>query len=319
MRCVTGAFSVDRPVRVGVVTVTYNSAPVIRDFMASMLQQESADFVLYIIDNNSSDDTLNLLSHYSDSRIVVIPNRANLGVAEGNNIGIRAALKNECEFILLINNDTVFDSNLLTALIRGISQYECGMIVPKILYFDDPGKIWSAGGYFSGLRGSSMHFGCGQRDRGQFDLPKAVSYSPTCCMLIKREVFHRIGLMDPDYFVYFDDTDFCWRAHKAGVKLFYLSAVQLKHKVGSSTGAISNFNVRYHTRNHVYYVLKNYSRLRAFFYCSAYYFYIFGSYLCVCWCPKRYWTAQKAFWEGISVYLSRGDRIKRTLAPTGIQ
>jgi GT2 family glycosyltransferase len=293
---------------IGIVTVTYNSARVIRGFMDSLLAQTHSEFRLYVIDNASSDETMTLLADYPDSRMAVIRNRENVGVAEGNNLGIRAALKDDCAFVLLLNNDTVFDSDLLSELVEGLRKHGSEMVVPKIVFFDEPDKIWSAGGYFSTLHGSSRHFGSVQKDDGRFDQPRAVSYNPTCCMLIKREVFDRVGLMDANYFVYFDDTDFCWRAHRAGVKLFYLPAARLKHKVSSLTGGMSSFTVRYHTRNHVYYFLKNYPRWRALFYCPAYYVYIFGEYLLVLRHPKQFWVAQKAFWEGISLFNSSRAR-----------
>jgi GT2 family glycosyltransferase len=270
--------------------------------------QTHSEFSLYLIDNASSDETLITLGNYRDSRVNIIRNRDNVGVAEGNNLGIRAALRDGCGFVLLLNNDTVFDSHLLSRLLEGLRSHDSDMVVPKIVFFDEPDRIWSAGGYFSALHGSSRHFGFVQKDDGRFDQARAVSYNPTCCMLIKREVFDRVGLMDANYFVYFDDTDFCWRAHRAGVKLFYLPAARLKHKVSSLTGVQSSFTIRYHTRNHVYYFLKNYSRWRAFFYCPAYYLYILGEHLFILRRPKSYWVAQKAFWEGISLFNSSRAR-----------
>ena len=289
---------------VGVVTVTYNSAAVIRDFMESLLKQSDQSFVLYVVDNASSDDTLALLSEYSDPRIVIIRNPANVGVAEGNNIGIRAALSDGCASVLLINNDTVFGPDLISKLQEGLGKYRCQMIVPKILYFDPPDKIWSAGGAFSRLRGRSRHLGFGQKDNGQFDQPREVEYSPTCCMLIRREVFERIGIMDPKYFVYFDDADFCLRAHRASVKLVYFPGTHLYHKVSSLIGHRSELSLRYVTRNHVYYVLKNYRFPQLLYYlpvCQAHI-------LVRCWFAKNmakgFLIAQKAFWEGISVFRS---------------
>ncbi len=303
---------------VGVVTVTYNSGSVIDDFMNSILKQTYGDFILYVVDNASSDDTLRRLAEYRDVRIVPIPNEVNAGVAEGNNIGIQAALKDGCGFVLLINNDTLFEPNLISKLADGLREHEGDMAVPKILFFDDPKKIWCAGGYFNALRGTGSHFGLGRKDDGRFDRAKAVGYSPTCCMLIKREVFDRVGLMDPSYFLYFDDTDFCLRAYRAGVKLFYLPSARLRHKVSSLTGGNSSSSIRYITRNHVYYLLKHYSRWQIFLYFPVFYIYILGKYLLLLRRPRLFWTAQKAFWEGISLFLANLERSKRTLEPTGV-
>ncbi len=303
---------------VGVVTVTYNSTSVIDDFAKSLLKQTYADFVLYVVDNASSDGTLSHFDGYQDPRIVLIRNQNNVGVAEGNNIGIRAALKDGCHSVLLINNDTVFDSDLLEKLTAGLGEHKCDMVVPKILFFDEPDKIWCAGGYFNTWRGCGNHFGMGDKDNGQFDSARAVGYSPTCCMLIKREVFDRVGLMDSTYFLYFDDTDFCLRARKAGVRLFYHPSARLRHKVSSLTGVTSSFALRYTTRNHVYYVLKHCSPQWVLFYLFAFYIYLPAKYLVFLGHPKLFWVTQKAFWEGISLFVSNCERSRRIPEPTRI-
>jgi GT2 family glycosyltransferase len=305
------------PGLVGVVTVTYNSATVLCDFMASVSKQSHPEFILYLVDNASSDSTLALADKFRGQRVTVIRNHANVGIAQGNNIGIRAALHDGCSSVLLINNDTVFDATLFSDLADGLLQYECDMVVPKILHFDDPQKIWSAGGYFSGLRNSALHYGYNRQDDVQFNVPKVVAYSPTCCTLIKRKVFDRVGLMDANYFVYFDDTDFCLRAYRSGVRMYYLPSAVLRHRVGSLTNHQSTFTVRYYTRNHVYYTLKNYPRWRSVLFCFAYYPYISAKYLLVMHSAKFFRVAQDAFWEGIALFASRMPRSSRAMKPTG--
>ena len=290
---------------VGIVTVTFNSAGVISGFMESLLKQTHSDFILYIIDNASFDQTLQKVAEYSDSRIVLMRNATNVGVAEGNNIGIREALKDGCTSVLLINNDTVFDSQLLGTLTNAFARYGCGMVVPKILYFDDPKRIWCAGGYFIRLRGSARHFGHRRRDSGAFDQPRLVEYAPTCCMLIARDVFTRIGLMDANYFAYFDDTDFCYRANEAGITLLYLPSARLLHKVSSLTGDGSDFTNRYAVRNHIYYCLKHFPKWKLVLFFPAYQLHLFSKFLVLCRKPQTFLMAERAFWEGIRLFRSR--------------
>ena len=84
-------------------------------------------------------------------------------------------------------------------------------------------------------------------------------YAPTCCMLVRREVFDRIGLMDERYFVYWDDTDFCYRMYKAGLRLMCDSTVMMTHKVSSLTGGVaSDFFIKFHHRNQIYYARKHF-------------------------------------------------------------
>lgn len=297
--------------RVGIVTVTYNSGEVIRDFLSSIQHQTYRDFILYVVDNASSDGTLFRLSEAKDARVVILCQEANVGVAEGNNIGIRAALKDNCKLVLLLNNDTVFGPELLSGLIAGIDDFKCDMIVPKILYFDQPNKIWCAGGYFSEVRASARHFGKDQADDGGFDEARSVTYSPTCCMLIRCSTFDRIGLMDPNYFVYFDDTDFCHRAHGAGLKLFYLPTVRLLHKVSSLTKCESDFYYFYTIRNHVYYILKQLPRWQVFLFFPAYQLHITAKFLIWLRKPRVFILAQKAFWKGVVLFLDSSRQKNR--------
>ncbi|PYV68331.1 MAG: glycosyltransferase family 2 protein, partial [Acidobacteria bacterium] len=112
----------DKPKLIGVVTVTYNSGTVIRDFLDSMLKQSHTDFVLYVVDNASSDDTVAIVATYRDPRVLTIRNSENLGVAEGNNVGIRAALRDGFASVLLINNDTIFDCDVISKLFNGLGK-----------------------------------------------------------------------------------------------------------------------------------------------------------------------------------------------------
>jgi GT2 family glycosyltransferase len=292
---------------IGVVTVTFNSSAVISGFMNSLLKQTYRDFVLYMIDNASSDDTLARLADYEDPRIVVIPNSSNLGIAEGNNVGIRAALKDQCASVLLINNDTEFDCSLLSDLSIGLAKNKCDMVVPKILYFDEPHKIWCAGGYFSTVRGATRHYGFNSTDRGQFDEPRAVNYSPTCCMLINKDVFSRVGLMDANYFVYFDDTDFCHRAYRRKIKLFYIPSTRLLHKVSSLTGSDSDFSAHYCIRNHVYYILKHFPARRILL-LPIYQLYLIAKSIIPLHRKRGLRFSQRAFWEGIALFRSKGPQ-----------
>jgi GT2 family glycosyltransferase len=245
---------------IGIVTVTYRSATILEPFLDSLDRQSYRNFALYAIDNASNDQSVCMLQEPRTFPVHVIANSKNEGVAEGNNQGIRAALAAGCEYILLMNNDTEFGPDLLEVLDRKIRAEHADMIVPKMLYYEPNDVIWCAGGTFRFWRGySGEHYGMGERDAGQHDRMRRIEYAPTCCMLIRREVFTAIGEMDSRYFVYFDDTDFCFRAHRAGVRLLYVPEPKLYHKVSSLTGGDTTpFALRYLTRNHVYFLLKHF-------------------------------------------------------------
>jgi GT2 family glycosyltransferase len=245
--------------KIGVVTVTYNSQEVLQEFLGSLAPQTYKNFVVYIVDNASRDQTLEMARKWTALPVVVLANTENLGVAEGNNQGIRSALKDGCECVLLLNNDTVFPADFVAHLYAGLDRYKCDMTTARMYYHQSPNVLWCAGGHFQPWLGYRIqHDGENKKDVGQYNQPRCVSYTPTCCLLVRRSVFDRVGLMDSRYFVYSDDVDFLYRCLKQGASLWYVPDARLWHKVGSLTGgAISNFVLRYIARNRVYFLRKN--------------------------------------------------------------
>ncbi len=264
----------DKVQRVGVVTVTYNSADVLPEFFDSITRQSFQNFILYVVDNASKDESVKMAQSLGDPRIRIVANAENLGVAEGNNQGIRAALADGCDAVLLLNNDTVFPAELFAELCAGLDRRGCAMTTPKMFYFDRPDVLWAAGGYFQKHYGyRALHYGDGQRDAGQWDTERIVSYAPTCCLLIRKEVFADVGEMDTRYFVYGDDVDFLYRAWHAGHRIWYLPQSRLWHKVNSLTGTMSNFTIRYCTRNRIYFLYKHLARPHAAAWYGLYWIY----------------------------------------------
>lgn len=248
--------------KIGIVTVLYNSESVLEEFFQTLDQQTEHDFTLYVIDNASKDKSLELSQRLAETvnfPCVFFPEKENWGVAKGNNIGINAALKDNCEYILLANNDIVLLPDTIKDLLNGMNEMRADMAIPKI-YFHDTGLIWCAGGKFNWLMGDTANIGERIKDVGQFDENSYTDYAPTCFMLMKRSVIEDVGLMDEKYFVYFDDTDFVYRAvRKLHKKLAYIPKSVLSHKVSSCTGFASDFTTYMLSRNVIYFARKHFS------------------------------------------------------------
>ena len=243
--------------KIGVVTILYNSAAVLPDFFQSIEHQNYTNFIVYCVDNASSDGSVEMCQK-RQGPYITIANKENLGVAAGNNQGIRAAVQDGCEYVLLLNNDVVFGPQMFEELLEGLHKHDADMATPKIFYHDRPSVIWCAGGGFNALAGfRQIHRGDGEQDGAKFSSDLRVEYSPTCCVLMKRDLFQTVGVMDERYFVYWDDTDWMLRAKRAGAKLWFLHGPQLWHKVSSLTGGTSEFTLYYSTRNHAYYFYKH--------------------------------------------------------------
>jgi len=251
--------------KVGVVTITYNSANVLQSFLNCIWKQTYDNLVLYVVDNSSFDDTRSILKKTNDSRLVIIENDTNLGVAKANNQGIDKAISEECQNILLINNDVEFELTLIEKLVKAQHNNTCSIVVPKMMYFDNPEHIWYAGSWFIKNKAYlPIHRGMKDVDQGQYDEIIEVEYAPTCCLLVKKAVFQDVGMMDEKYFVYFDDTDFSYRVWKDGRhKILYYPYVEFYHKVGSLTHSLNkkgkrtyrgDFFIRQNVRNHIYFL-----------------------------------------------------------------
>lgn len=289
---------------IGVVTVTYNSGAVLRDFLRCMAVQTHSEFLLFAVDNASKDDTVRILSECSDVRLRIIANGDNRGFAEGSNQGIRAALDAGCASVLLLNNDTEFDAPLIAQLDEGLRVHRVDMTCPKMMYYDEPKRIWAAGGAFQPWLGyRSIHFGEREMDRGQYDRARLITFVPACCVLIRKEVFEKVGLLDARYFVYVEDVDFMYRAMKAGVTLMYLPEAKLLHKVGRlSGGEDSPFNIRYCTRNRAFFMLRHFGLTRALVMLVIYQVYFAAGLLCGRFSLKAYGIKERATGEGIRMW-----------------
>jgi GT2 family glycosyltransferase len=258
------------PGKIGVVTVLFNSELVLPEFFTSITAQTYRNFTVFTIDNASQDASTTICQRHPELCSLIV-NNDNRGVAAANNQGIAAALDSGCEFVLLLNNDVCFGSELFAQLVDGLRSHSCNMVTPAIFYYDAPEIIWCAGGTFKrwmGERPSHLHKD--QRITSLSPRSRQVDFTPTCCVLIHKAVFARIGLMDERYFVYWDDTDFMLRARRAGLKLLLLPNARLWHKVSALTGSRSEFTLYYATRNHAYYLRKHLPFLLSMAWCLIY-------------------------------------------------
>jgi GT2 family glycosyltransferase len=250
--------------KIGLVTVLFNSDNVLEGFFKSLSAQTFKDYHLYLVDNTPNATTDAIIKRLgeqlpvSDSTHIRNPN--NVGVAKGNNQGIALSIASGSTHTLLLNNDIEFDQrNMLSDIYQYSVAHHESIIVPKI-YFYDSRKIWLAGGRFSPMKGIAHHIGIGEDDGPAYDTPEYFNYSPTCFMLLDNKVFQSIGLMDEQYFVYYDDTDFVYRATQKGFKIYYMPSLKVLHKVSSSTGGgESLFSIYYSTRNRIFFIRKNFS------------------------------------------------------------
>lgn len=211
----------------------------------SLLEDKSYKVNTLLVDNGSREDELaQLKSFLHDPRnkkkfhlddIKLIENRRNLGFAKGNNVGIKRALQEGADFILILNNDTEMRMNFLKNLIRLDMPISSPVVVFKECK-DKPGLMYDLGGFVNWTTGRTYHLNAYKEEAGKFKSQKYidVDYVAGCSMLVKREVFEKIGLLDETYFIYFEDVDFCISARNKGYKVIVDPKSTIYHKLGGS-------------------------------------------------------------------------------------
>lgn len=216
----------------------------------SLLRNDYKNFRVVVIDNHSEDESYEKLLEWcrGRDRASVFQTKANLGFAGGNNVGIKYALENNAEYILLLNNDTVVTDNFLSSLTKTAKEEDPGIMGGKILYHSDD-RIWYLGGKMSWLRGGAYHPGKGRTDRKIAKKPFEVDFITGCMMLIKRDVFEKIGFLDESYFLYNEDADYCMKAFKAGIKMSVNPNSVIYHKERSTDGGWKPYHIYYLIRN----------------------------------------------------------------------
>ena len=244
----------------GVVTVTFNAAGHLQQFLDCCVAQQPGDFEMLVIDNASGDESVSMVNALRDARIKVLANDSNVGYAAACNQGIQYFAERGIEEILFINNDTVFDATLFEELRQQRRTHQADAITPRITYFSKPDHNWYAGGRFVFWKGfQGEHVGEGELHAAGDAAPRWTEVAPGCCILFASSVFRRLGPFDERYFVYFEDTDYFIRMQRAGLRLLYAPGIVLMHKVSLSTGGpASAFSIRYYQRNQIYLLRKHF-------------------------------------------------------------
>jgi len=254
-----------------IVILNWNGFKDTSELLESLSEVTYRNYKVVIIDNNSLKYEVEQLDKNYGDKTHIIYCEENLGFSGGNNVGIKYSLESNADYILLLNNDVIVEPNFLEILLNKFNtDSKSGVVAPRINYFNEPNKIWTEGGKISRIRGS----GFAVSDKLETEIPQTdrnVNFVSGCCMLIKREVFRNVGLFDERYFLYVEDTDFCYRLNKAGYKIYVTPRSKIYHKVNRS--AIKNFSelpLYYTTRNRLYFAKKNFP---AFFPLTSLYIY----------------------------------------------
>lgn len=235
------------------VVINYNGEKFIGRCLESIKKQSYKNFEIILVDNGSSDGSLEIAKSFADElEIEIIKNSENLGFAKAANQGIKRA---DSELVALVNNDAFLDERWLEEIAKACKNDDsAGIFASKILFPD--GRINSAGHIiYRGL--AVMERGFFEKDSGQYDFDCYVAGACAAAAAYRRELFDEIGFFDEDYFMYNEDVDLSLRAILFGWKIRFVPRAVAWHLHSASTGFLSDFSVYYNSRNWVWSILKN--------------------------------------------------------------
>ncbi|QHT72076.1 glycosyltransferase family 2 protein [Rhodocytophaga rosea] len=241
---------------VSIITVNYNKISVTREFLQSIQRITYPHYEVIVVDNASIEAGFDELKNEFPA-VIFIKNPFNTGFAGGNNVGVKVA---KGAFLLFLNNDTEVETSFLKPLVDCLlSDERIGMASPKIKYFDSPDIIQYAGGVaINRVTGRGRFIGNKEKDSSAFIENTPTELIHGAAMMVSRKLLDTIGPMDEQYFLYYEELDWCERAKKAGFSLYFVGQSVVYHKESTSVGKNSALRTYYLTRNRLLFIRKNF-------------------------------------------------------------
>lgn len=265
--------------KVSIILLNYNGFEDTIECFNSLQNISYLNHNIIIVDNDSPDKSMDKINEYminnhldfiyykdikssqnnvENKYITLIQSGSNGGYGHGNNVGIKYALKNDSEYIMLLNNDTIVEKDFLEPLVEELMKDKnIGIISSQIFYENRRDIFWENGGNFNQLTGKVSHVNFNEKNIGQINNENCTFLSG-CLWLIPKKVFFDVGFINEEYFMYVEDLEYCHRTIKNNYKLKVSSKSRIYHKVGSSSGGeISPFCIYWMTKNYLKFMTHN--------------------------------------------------------------
>ncbi|MHB8735600.1 MAG: glycosyltransferase family 2 protein [Terriglobales bacterium] len=256
--------------RVAAILLNWNNGRFTIPCIESLLADAYPSLEIWVVDNGSQDDSPDQIE-IRFPEVHVIRNRINVGFAEGNNVGMRAALEQGADYLLVLNNDTIVSPGMIAELVAVLQEHGNRAIAsPKMFWQEPADRLWYGGSRANLWLGLFRHVNWGKPDPGDCERSREAAFATGCCILLPREVVAEVGMFDPEFFLYWEDADLSLRCRRAGYRVLYVPGASLWH-VGSGTmGADSTPQRRddralrqhyLYTRNNIWAMRRNAPRL----------------------------------------------------------
>ena len=240
---------------VSIIILNYNAGNLLIDCVSSIQKSNYSNYEIILVDNISKDN-----SHKKCKEnfpiIKLIENKENLGYCEGNNVGLRVA---KGEYVVVLNPDTIVDSNWLNELLKAYQSNGGGLYQPKFLSTSDNSMLLSTGQMIQ-LFGFGYSRSKGDKDQKVFENIEQIDYASGTCLFTSKKILEKIGLFDPFLFAFHDDLELCWRASLNGINSFYVPKSIVYHPVEGTSFKWSPLKFKLMERNRKYCLLTLYDR-----------------------------------------------------------
>ena len=240
---------------ISIIILNYNAGNLLIDCVSSIQKSNYTNFEIILVDNISKDNSHKKCKD-SFPTIKLIENKENLGYCEGNNVGLRTA---KGEFVVVLNPDTIVDSNWLDELLEAYQNNGEGLYQPKFLATSDNSMLLSTGQMIQ-LFGFGYSRSKGDKDEKLFEKIEQIDYASGTCLFTSKKILKKIGLFDPFLFAFHDDLELCWRAALNGIKSFYVPKSIVYHPIEGTSFKWSPLKFKLMERNRKYCLLTLYDR-----------------------------------------------------------
>ncbi|RLD38739.1 MAG: glycosyltransferase family 2 protein [Bacteroidetes bacterium] len=281
---------------ISIITVNYNQAKTTMEMIESLSNITYPNIEIIVVDNASTKEDPQIIKE-TYPRIILIESVLNYGFAGGNNLGIMRA---RGEYILLLNNDTIVDPNFLEPLVKKFQDNpKIGAISPKIRYFYKKDTFQYAG--YTEINKWTIRnktIGENEIDTGQYDEDRETAYTHGAAMMVPMEVIKKVGMMSYEFFLYYEEADWCLRIRKYGYKIMYVHNSLVYHKGSVTTGKNSALKVHYLTRNRLVFMRRNIHGIE-FVFALLYQIVVAIGKNSIIFILKGKWKLAGAYWSGI--------------------
>ena len=243
--------------KIFILILNWNGKSDTVECLSSLEKINYTNYEVLIIDNASKDNSVSLISRKFPKH-TILRNKKNLGFAEGNNVGIRYAIKHGADFVLLLNNDTIVDPELLQSFVKTIGEKpDAGILGAKILHYNQKEKLNHFGGMWNPQSCKFEENAKNEKDGPEYETIQKVDYVCGCAFFLSREVIQKIGLLEAGFFLLWEETDYCARARKEGFQVYICGRSRVWHKISASFTGGRPHTHYYWWRNRLYWIKRN--------------------------------------------------------------